>query len=134
MITLLRLIAAMPLMAAYVYFFSDTFSGGISSTNWYTNGTISGGASGLASTAANGGSVIYKPAIPDGSSEYEVKANVTFGGTGGAMTFYGRASNDALDGPAPAGTYYSFELAPTVTGSTCTLVLTVSKRVSGTIT
>jgi RHS repeat-associated protein len=47
------------------------------------------------------------------------------------MTFYGRASNDALDGPTPAGTFYAFELAPTVTGSTCTLVLTVSKRVSG---
>ena len=128
---LLSILAALPLSAAYVYFFSDNFASGISSTNWYTNGTISGGASGLTSAATDGGSVIYKPGIPDGSSEYEVKANVTFGGTGGGMIFYGRASNDALHATTSSGSYYAFEIAPTVTGSTCTLMLTVSKRVSG---
>ncbi|MBM3768914.1 MAG: hypothetical protein FJW32_26330 [Acidobacteria bacterium] len=50
------------------------------------------------------------------------------------MIFYGLASIDALHGPAPSGRYYSFEISPTVTGSTCRLVLTVSKRVSGTTT
>ena len=61
----LLLLTPLSLFAAYTYSFSDTFSSGINSTYWFTNGTANGGSDGLVSTAANGGAVIYKGVIPD---------------------------------------------------------------------
>ena len=69
----LLLLASLPVLAVYVYFFSDTFSGTLSTANWFVNGTANGGADGLYSAATNGGSVVYKGAIPDGTAEYEAK-------------------------------------------------------------
>ena len=50
--TLLALGLALPLAAAYTYFVNDTFTSGISGTNWQPNGMLSGTATdGLTSTS-----------------------------------------------------------------------------------
>ena len=95
---------ALPLAAAYTYFFTADFQTGIPSGTWQSNGTVSGSApDGLASTATNGGAAIHKLAIPDGTAEYELKATLKITVSGGTFVMYMRASNDALTGPATQG-------------------------------
>lgn len=87
---ILTLGLALPLTAAYTYFLTDSFPS-INTAIWQTNGTIAGGAgTGLSSAAANGGSVIYKGTISDGTtpadSSYEVRAQLKIGASGGTFT------------------------------------------------
>ena len=127
--------AALPLAAAYTYFSTSDFQAGIPSGTWQSNGTISGSApNGLVSSAANGGSVIYTPAIPDGTAEYEAKATLRITASSGTFVMYLRASNDALTGPATQGSYYAMEMTPTVTSGGCTMAVNHYKRVGGTVT
>ncbi len=88
------LAAAMPLLAAYTYFYTDTLAS-INTTYWYSNGSFTTGSSGLNASGSNGGTVISKVAIPDGSANYEVKAKLRLTQDGGIYTLYLRASNDA---------------------------------------
>ena len=89
---------------------------------------------GLASTTANGGSAIYKLAIPDGTAEYELKATLKITASGGTFALYLRASNDALTGPATQGSYYAMEMTPAVTSGGCTMTANHYKRAGGTVT
>lgn len=93
------------LFAAYTYFFTDTFASGVSTTSWHVNGTVSGGADGLVSTTTNGGAVIYKPAIPDGTAEYEVKATLKIAASGGTFTIYTRSTDNGLAGRRRKGRF-----------------------------
>lgn len=126
--------SATMLTAAYAYFFTDTFASGVNSTNWYTNGTVSTGTDGLTSTSSSGGSVIFKPAIPDGTSEYELKATLRIAASGGSYVIYLQASSDSLTGPSTQGTYNAIELTPTLSGGGCTMVANHYRRVSGSVT
>lgn len=75
-------------------------------TNWTVNGSVSTvNALGLEAPSATGGSIISNIAVPDGTSEYEVKSILTLSTFGGTYVSYLRASPDALSGPSPAGTY-----------------------------
>ena len=126
---------AVPLAAAYTYFSIGDFQAGIPTVTWQSNGTISGTApDGLASTTANGGSAIYKLAIPDGTAEYELKATLKITASGGTFALYLRASNDALTGPATQGSYYAMEMTPAVTSGGCTMTANHYKRAGGTVT
>lgn len=127
---------AVPVAAAYTYFFAADFqTSGLPTATWQANGSITTSASdGVVSTAANGGSAIYKPAIPDGTAEYELKATLKIAASGGTFVLYARATNDALTGPATQGTYYAMEMTPTVTGNGCTMAASHYKRVGATVT
>ena len=82
--------------AAYTYFSTSDFQAGIPSGTWQSNGSIIGSApNGLVSSVANGGSVIYTQAIPDGTAEYEAKATLRITASSGTFVIYLRASNDA---------------------------------------
>src|SRR5713226_96029 len=59
----------------YQYYYSDAFPS-INPAAWTQDGTVSAGSSGLTSSATNGGSVISKAAVPDGTNMYEVKATL----------------------------------------------------------
>ena len=130
---LLALATGTGVRASYTYYDSDSFQP-INANNWTVNGTISGNA-GLTSSSATGGSVISSVAVPGTPNEYEVKATISLKGSGGDYDLYLRASNDALHGPSPAGTYYVVELDnPSFLDGGCTANLTLYKRVSGVIT
>ena len=121
--------------AAYVYYYSDTLTT-INASNWTQNGSVSATSSGLTATTGIGGSLISKVAVPDGSSQYEVKVTLALAASGGTYVSYLRASTNAMSGPAaPQGTYYSVELQnPTFSGGNCSATLAVNKRVSNAVT
>ena len=103
-------LVAAPLFAAYTYYFSDSLTS-INTSNWWQNGSLTAGSSGLTSSDSNGGSLVSKVTVPaPGASQYEVKATVNLVQSGGTYVVYLRASQDALSAPSAAGTYYAFEL------------------------
>src|SRR5579862_4810787 len=132
----LLLVMAMPASGAYQYYYGPDPLTSINTTDWGQNGTVTATSTGLTSTTGNGGSLISKLTPMGNPNAYEVEIALTLGGSGYVGTFdvYVDASSDALSGPSPAGTYYSFELGPTFTGSSCSAGLGVYKRVSGTVT
>jgi RHS repeat-associated protein len=120
-------------LAAYTYYYTDALTS-INTSNWWQNGTVTATAGGLYSSDANGGSLISKVAVPDGTSDYEVKATLTLAGSGGSYTVYHRASSDALITPG-SGSFYAVELQnPTFNGSACTGTLVYYKRIGGVLT
>ncbi|MEK7407925.1 MAG: hypothetical protein AAB225_22875, partial [Acidobacteriota bacterium] len=130
----LLLLGAAALFAAYQYYYSDTLTT-INLTKWTQNGALTPTSGGLTAPSANGGSLISTVAVPDGTSEYEVKTTLTLTASGGVYVHYLRASADAMSGPAAQGTYYAIELQyPTFSGSACTASLLAYKRVSGVVT
>jgi YD repeat-containing protein len=126
--------ACSALLGTYPYYFTDTLSS-INTSNWTENGTLTAGSGGLTSSNSNGGSLISKVAVPDGTSNYEVKTTLTLTQSGGTYVTYLRASSNALSGPAVAGTAYAFEVQnPTFSGSACTATLAMYKIVSAVVT
>lgn len=133
-LALMAVAIAPALFAAYTYYFTDSLTS-INTSNWTENGTLTAGSGGLTSSNSNGGSLIYKLAAPDGSSNYEVKTTLTLTASGGTYVTYLRGSSNALSGPAPAGTTYAFEVQnPTFSGSACTATLAGYKIVSAAVT
>jgi len=120
-------------LGAYQYYYGDNLTT-VDPTKWVQNGSVTATSGGLTAPGANGGSLISTVAVPDGSSKYEVNARLTLGASGGAYVIYLRASNDALSGPAAAGTYYAVEIQnPTFQGSACTATMASYKRVGGVV-
>ena len=127
------ILAAGALFGAYQYYYSDTLTT-INTANWSQNGSVTATAGGLTATTANGGSLISKVSVPDGTSQYEVKTTLTLTTSGGTYITYLRASADAMSGPTPRGTYYSVELQnPTFSGNNCIATLVVNKRQTGAV-
>ena len=109
----------------YRYYFSDKLST-LSPDNWSIKGDAS---------TASGTALISRIAVPDGSSEYEVRAALNLKESGGVYSIYLHASPDAMAGPAAAGSFYAVELQnPTFTEKGCTATLAISKRSSETVT
>ncbi len=126
--------ATTALWAAYSYYYTDNLTS-IDPTKWTQNGSVTPGAGGLTAPTTNGGSLISLVAVPDGTSDYEVKSTLTLPVSGGTWVHYLRASTDALSGPAPTGSFYAVELQnPTFTGSTCSATLAIYSRVNGVLT
>jgi hypothetical protein len=104
-------------------------------SNWTQNGTLTAGSGGLTSSNTNGGSLISKVSVPDGTSDYEVKTTLTLTQSGGTYVTYLRATSNAMSGPALAGTTYAFEIQnPTFSGPACTATLASYKIISGAAT
>jgi hypothetical protein len=72
----------------YSYYYSDPFSS-INTAQWYQNGTLSTASGiGIYNGDAIGGALISKTAIPDGSSDYEVRATLAINANGGSYIVY----------------------------------------------
>ena len=124
------------LFATYTYtpYFTDSLTS-INNSNWTSNGSLTAGSGGLTSSATNGGSLISKVAVPDGTSDYEVDTTLTLTQSGGTYVTYLRATPTALSGPGATGTTYSFEVQnPTFSGSACSATLVAYRIVSGSAT
>jgi RHS repeat-associated protein len=120
--------------ATYTYYYTDLLTS-INTTYWTQYGILTAGSGGLTSSDTNGGSLISKVAVPDGSSNYEVETTLTLNGNGGTYVTYLRASGNALSGPTPAGTTYAIEVQnPTFSGSACSATLAFYKIISGSVT
>ncbi len=131
---LLPVLLATPLLAVYTYYYSDTLTG-INTSNWTQNGPLSASGSGLTSVDANGGSLISTIAVPDGSSDYEVRTTLNLTASGGYYMSYLRASANTLLATGNTGTFYAVEIAnPTFSGSSCSALLLILKSVSGSVT
>ncbi|MFN8006848.1 MAG: hypothetical protein U0V70_07470 [Terriglobia bacterium] len=100
------LFLASPVQAAYLYYYSDPFTT-IDTTKWTKNGTLQGGGNGLGVLYDPGGSLISKVTVPDGTSDYEVRTNLSLGSVGNNLIHFLRATTDANYGPSAAGTYYA---------------------------
>jgi hypothetical protein len=127
------LLLAGPLFGVYQYYYTDTLTT-IDNTKWIMNGSLTPTPNGL--TAPDGpGSLISKLAVPDGTSDYEVKTAISIVQYGGHYIQYLRASSDAS--PYPSGSYYAVALDyPWIDPDHQAYVasLRVTKRVSGVIT
>lgn len=126
----LLLLWAAPSWAAYQYYSSDTLTW-INPATWYQNGVLSATASGLTSQDPNGGSLISKIPVPDGTADYEISTTLQIGASGGSFQHFLRATPDARSGPAAAGTFYSIEFEPTVSGGNCSANVSLKKRDAG---
>jgi hypothetical protein len=118
----------------YRYYLSDKLSAP-SADKWASQGDAGASPEGLTSASASGTALISRVAVPDGSSEYEVRASLSLKESGGVYSLYLHASPDALAGPAAAGSFYAVELQnPTFTEKGCSATLAISKRSSETVT
>jgi len=71
---------------------------------------VSPAAAGLSGAGANGGSLISRVPVPDGSSEAEVRMTVTLHVSGGTYTQFLQATPDARTSGPGAGSYLAFEM------------------------
>src|SRR5271165_722558 len=119
----------------YRYYVLDNLTAA-SPDNWSTKGDATYAAGGVTAASATGAALLSRLPVPDGSSEYEVKAALYLKESGGVYTIYLHASSDALASPAAAsGSYYAVELQnPVFTEKGCTATLSISKRSSETVT
>jgi len=122
------------LFATYSYYYTDPLTS-INTANWYQNGSVAIASGGLTGSSANGGSLISKLAVPDGTSDYEVMSTLTLPASGGTYVQLVRATTNAMSGPGATGTYYSVEVQnPTWSGAYCSATLAIYKRVSNVVT
>jgi hypothetical protein len=125
--------AGSPGFGAYTYYHTDNLTS-INTANWWQNGTLTAGANGLTSADSNGGSLISKVAVPDGTSDYEVRSVLRLTQSGGSYITYFRASSDARHGPANSGSYYAFEIHnPTISGPVCNASAFMYQRVNNSL-
>jgi hypothetical protein len=103
---------------AYQYYVNDSFAS-IDSTQWTSNGTISGGSQGLTGYRNAPGTVLATTAVPDGSSDYDVQATVHLDSANqtwsSVYAVMARASADAMIGVSAVplyatGTFYAFAM------------------------
>ncbi|HLG96066.1 MAG TPA: fibronectin type III domain-containing protein [Bryobacteraceae bacterium] len=118
----------------YQYYFSAKLAS-LSADDWAVRGDASANDSGFTSPSPNGAALISRVAVPDGSSDYEVRASLNLKQSGGVYTIYLHGSPDALAGPAASGSYYAIDIQnPTFTDKGCTATLEISKRSSDSVT
>jgi hypothetical protein len=65
----------MTVLGAYSYYYTDPLTS-INPANWTQNGVLSARSGGLTSSDPSGGSLISNLAVPDGTSDYEVKTTL----------------------------------------------------------
>lgn len=64
-----------------LYYYSDALTT-IDPSKWIQNGSLTATSTGLTAPEANGGSLISRVAVPDGTSDYEVKTTLTLMSSG----------------------------------------------------
>ena len=113
----------------YSYYYVDELTS-INSANWTPNGGVTATSSGLTATSTNGGSLISKVTPPTGNN-YEVKTTLDLPASGGTYVSYLRATTNAQTGNPATGTFYSLEVMPSFSGSSCNLAMTLRKVILG---
>jgi hypothetical protein len=91
------------------YYLTDSLHA-IDPTKWTTLGAIAPSAAGLAAANPNGGALISKVPVPDGTAEAEVLATLTLLHSGGVYTEYLQATQNSHTGPQGGGAYLAFEM------------------------
>lgn len=129
----LGVVLSLPLLGQYQYYRTDNY-GGVDQNAWQWNGSLASQGAGLTSQDVNGGALISKLAVPDLTSDYEVRTRVGLMAAGGAFVHYLRATQDARTGPAAAGTFYAAEWRNVDLTNGCRMTLVVTKRVGGVYT
>lgn len=119
----------LPVFGQYTYYSGDSFST-VDTTKWWVNSANGGSLNGSANGLYGNGSLISKVAVPDGSSDYEVKATFVPSPWSISHWIYLRASSDTFGSCGVSGTYYAIRAYDNSGG----LGLVVTKRVGGTIT
>ncbi|MBI5283284.1 MAG: hypothetical protein HY858_16485, partial [Candidatus Solibacter usitatus] len=122
LLVVLALLSAALLQAAYSYYYSDTFST-IDTSKWIQNGTLTAGANGL----TGGWGWLYSTvAVPDGSSEYEVKGRLRL--TSALNVEYALV----LRTDTTLNNHYAVEYKPTYnSGGVCNGTLRISRSLNG---
>ena len=113
-------------------------TGGAPYANWGHQWSLSGqhhrhGRGKLAwqSTDPNGTALISTKAVPDGSSNYDLEMDLSLPSSGGTYVMYLAASSNAYLAPSGSqGSYYAFEITPTIASGACSAVFTLWKRSS----
>jgi len=88
------------LLASYTYYYTDSLTS-INTTNWYQNGSLTATSGGLTAPTINGGALISKLAVPDGSANYEIKSTLTLPVSGGTYVQLLRATSNAVSDLRP---------------------------------
>ena len=116
------------------YYVSDSLQA-IDPSKWTAVGAVLPSVAGLAATDPNGGALISKIPVPDGTSEAEVLATVKLLQSGGVYTVYLQASPNAHSGPQGGGSYVAFEMQnPTFdSAGHCSATFLVLQSVGGTV-
>jgi hypothetical protein len=103
------LLAAAPLHAGVNYYLTDNLHA-IDPLKWTTVGSLAANTAGLAAASPNGGALISKVPVPDGTAEAEVLATLTLLHSGGVYTEYLQATQNSHTGPNGGGAYLAFEM------------------------
>lgn len=115
----------------YQYYLADNFAV-LNGSYWTAVGSLAPTHAGLTAPEANGGSVVSRVPMPDGSSDGEARMTLALDASGGAYTLFLQASPDAHSGPAGAGTYLAFEMQnPAVSGAQCAANFVVLQSLAG---
>lgn len=89
---------------SYNYYYTDNLT--YNTGYWTQNGTVQ--FSSLDPGLTGSGSLISTVAVPDGTSQYEIKTTVKLNSSVyGTYYHYLHATPDARSGPSPQGTFYS---------------------------
>ena len=116
------------------YYVSDSLQT-IDPSKWAAVGALVPSTAGLAATDPNGGALISKIPVPDGTSEAEVLATVKLLHSGGVYTVYLQASANAHSGPQGGGSYLAFEMQNPTFDSTghCSAAFLVFQSAGGAV-
>jgi hypothetical protein len=129
------LLTAAPLQGGVQYYLMDKLTGA-DPARWVSVGRVSHGALGLEAPDPDGGALISKEPVPDGTAEAEVLATIALNSSGGVYTEYLQASMDANTGGNGSGSYLAFEMQnPTFdSGGLCAANFLVFQSVAGSVT
>ena len=102
-------LTTLTLNAGVNYYLTDSLHT-IDPAKWTVVGSLAPSALGLAAPDPNGGALISKVPVPDGSAEAEVLATITLLHSGGVYPDFLQATGNAHSGPQGAGAYVAFEM------------------------
>jgi hypothetical protein len=120
--------------AGYSYYLSNVLPS-FRAEDWTVAGDANITSEGLTSATPAGAALISRLAVPDSTSDYEVRAALNLKESDGVYSIYLEASPDAMAGPSAAGSFYALELQnPTFSAQGCTATVAISKRSSDTVT
>ncbi len=127
-------VSTLPLHGAYTYWFTDYWNT-TNTAQWDINGgsnPVSANGFYVASTPDQ--TAILKTAVPDGTSDYEVRTKLTLTANGGSYFIFLRASQNAQANPngTPTGSFIGIEVKdPVFSNGTCSATLNALRGSGG---
>src|SRR5687767_2588511 len=115
-------LAPVQALASYTYYVNeDAAVSGSFATNWSANGVMWHSCCTMwAPMGYTPGTLISTTAVPDGTSEYEIRATIGTVDSAATYALYTRATSDANLAGSGSGTFYAFEMRyPTFSNGIC---------------